>query len=70
VGILFSRTNSALMAEALHPELRRARMGIIEALPRRNSALISREFGDHFLVMNLGFFCNSRKERLTLSRES
>jgi len=70
VGILFSRTNSSSIAEVLHPESRRARTGTIEASPRRILALISREFGDRFLVTNLGFFCSSRNERLTSSRES
>jgi len=55
MGILFSHTNSLSIAEALHPESRRARTGTIEASPRRISALISRELGDHFLVTNLGF---------------
>ena len=70
VGSFFSHMNSSSIAEALHPELRRARTGTIEVLLRRISALISREFGDHFLVINLGFFWSSRRERLTSSTES
>jgi len=70
VGILFSHMNSSSMAEALHPKSRRARTGTIEASLRRISAFISREFGDRFLIMNLGFFWSSHKERLTSSRES
>jgi len=56
VGILFSHMNSSSIMEALHPESRRVRMGTIEVSLRRISALISKEFGDHFLVTNLSFF--------------
>jgi len=54
----------------LHLESRRARTGIVEALPRRISAFILREFGDRFLVTNLGFFWSSHRERKTSLRGS